>query len=227
MKRLKTSPPQSEHVIRKNTFFSLIISGIGTLYPILVFLYVARILHPIGIGRVQFASSYAAYFSLFTGLGMSTYALRAVAARRHSAEKLSRLTAELMLLRLVSGLLAFGVFILSTRLFRQRIVYNGAVLMIYGYSILMAIPECSWLYMGMEDYSPMVWISTGAMLTGIAVILLLVHSLRDINTYAWISILVPFVTSMAELILAEKNGISGCCASAGGSLLPANASGHA
>lgn len=204
MKRFKTSPLHSEHVIRKNTFFSLIISGIGTLYPILVFLYVARILHPVGIGRVQFASSYAAYFSLFTGLGMSTYALRAVAARRHSPEKLSRLTAELMLLRLISGLLAFGVFILSTQLFQQRIVYNGTVLMIYGYSILMAIPECSWLYMGMEDYSPMVWISTGARLSGIAAILLLVHSLRDINTYAWISILIPFVTSLAELILAEK-----------------------
>ena len=204
MKQPATSSRSSGHGIRKNNFFGLVLSGIGALYHMLVFLYVARILHPVGIGRVQFASSYVAYFSLFTGLGMSTYALRAVAARRHSPEKLSRLTAELMLLRLISGLLAFGVFILSTQLFQRRIVYNGTVLMIYGYSILMAIPECSWLYMGMEDYSPMVWISTGVRLAGIAAILLLVHSLRDINTYAWISILVPFATSLAELILAEK-----------------------
>lgn len=204
MKQLTVSPRQPGHGIRKNTFLGLVLSGIGTLYPMLVFLYVARILHPAGIGEVQFASSYVAYFSLFTGLGMSIYGHRAVAERRFSPEKLSRLTAELMILRLFSGILAWGLFFLSTLILRQRTDDNGMILMIYSAGILMAIPECSWLYRGMEDYSPMVWISAGARIFGIAAILLLVHSPSDIHTYAWISVLVPFMASLGELFLAEK-----------------------
>lgn len=204
MNQLATSSQPSGHGIRKNTFLGLVLSGIGTLYPMLVFLYVARILHPAGIGEVQFASSYVAYFSLFTGLGMTIYGHRAVAERRFSPEKLSRLTAELMILRLLSGILSWGLFFLSTLILRQRTDDNGMILMIYSAGILMAIPECSWLYRGMEDYSPMVVISAGARIFGIAAILLLVHSPSDIHTYAWISVLVPFMTSLGELFLAEK-----------------------
>lgn len=204
MNQLAPLPRPSEPGIRKNTFFGLILSGIGTLYPMLVFLYAARILHPAGIGEAQFASSYVAYFSLFTGLGMSIYGHRAVAECRFSPEKLSHLTAELMILRLLSGILAWGLFFLSTLVLQQRIVDSGILMMIYSAGILMAIPECSWLYRGMEDYSPMVWISAGARIFGIAALLLLVHNPSDIHTYAWISVLVPFVTYLGELFLAER-----------------------
>ena len=139
MNQLATSSRPSGHGIRKNTFFGLILSGIGTLYPMLVFLYVARILHPVGIGEVQFASSYVAYFSLFTGLGMSIYGHRAVAARKHSPEKLSRLTAELMILRLLSGILAWGLFFLSTLVLQRKIDDNGTILMFYSAGIRLLI----------------------------------------------------------------------------------------
>ena len=47
--------------VRRNTVISLMISGIGYVYPVLVFVYIARILHPEGMGRASFASSFAAF----------------------------------------------------------------------------------------------------------------------------------------------------------------------
>ena len=89
----------SGHTIRRNTLLSLVISGIGHLYPMIVFVYIARIFHPEGLGHIFFTSSVAAYFVMFTGLGMPIYGLRAAAAYQQESHRLSRLMAEMLLIR--------------------------------------------------------------------------------------------------------------------------------
>ena len=191
------------HPIRKNAFISLLISGIGYLYPILIFVYIARILHPEGLGSTAFASSIASIFALFTGLGMPIYGIRSVAEKKQSLQELSNLTAELLIVRIVSGVLAWCAFL--------AIVWPIAggesdwpLLMIYGFSILIAILDCSWLYKGMENYSSLAWIFAAVRLFGVVVLFLLVRDASDIRTYAWISILIPMGESIAELIYAQR-----------------------
>ena len=79
---------------------SLFISGMEYLYPILVFVYIARVLHPEGLGSIRFASSVTAYFVMLTGLGMPIYGMRAIAGTSRDP---SRLAAELILIRLITG----------------------------------------------------------------------------------------------------------------------------
>lgn len=189
--------------IRQNTIISLIVSGIGILYPMLVFVYIARILHPEGIGQTSFASSVAAYFVLITGLGMPIYGLRAVAEKRKSPDELSQLTAELLLIRLVTGLLAWGAFLIAAYLFGNT-GKDISLLMICGLGILMAIPESSWLFKGMEDYSSLAWISAGVRALGLIALFSLVRQFSDIYTYAWIAVLIPLAINLSELIAAER-----------------------
>ncbi len=196
---------QVEHSIRKNTILSIFISGIGYLYPLLTFVYIARILHPEGLGRVSFASSIAAYFVMFTGLGMPIYGLRSSAAKKRLPQERSRFVAEMLLMRLLSGLAVWIVFLLADRLFlMSRTGEDHHLLMIYGMGVLAAIPECSWLYQGMEDYHTLAWTSTIGRLGGLIALFTAVRTASDINKYAWISVLIPFVISGVELVVADR-----------------------
>ena len=188
--------------IRKNTIISLIISGIGYVYPILVFVYIAHILHPEGLGSASFAFSVASIFVIFTGLGMPLYGLRSVAEMRdHSPGGISELISELLIVRIVSGVVSWLVFLVVTRILYRS---DETLLMLYGFSILFAILDCSWLYKGMEDYTPLAWISAIVRFGGLVALFLLVRVETDILKYAWISVLTPAVISLVEIVYAER-----------------------
>ena len=195
----------SGHTIRKNTVLSLLTSGIGYLYPIIAFIHIARILHPEGLGRISFTSSITAYFVMFTGLGMPIYGMRATAARKHSPQELSRFVAEMLLMRFLTGFAVWGIFLLAECMFMKNgIGEDHRLLMIFGTGILTAIPECSWLFKGMEDYRTLAWTSAAGRLCGLAALFLFIRSAGDINRYAWISVLIPLAISGTEMILADR-----------------------
>ena len=198
MKRMQTSGIS----IRKNTVLGLFLSGIEYLCPVLIFAYAARILHPEGMGQVSLAGSVTAYFAMFTGLGMPIYGLRASAKVRNCPEERAELTTELLIIRVISGATAWIVFWAV-----ERLAFGGGendrLLLIFGVSILAAIPDCTWFFKGMEEYRPLAWISAAVRLAGMAAVLLLVREPADIHRYAWITVLVPFAVFTAELILAD------------------------
>ena len=193
---------QSRHSVRNNTFLSLLISGIGYLYPVLVFIYIARIFHPEGLGRISFVSSVTAYFVMFTGLGMPIYGLRIIAVHQDDRQKLSQLTAEMILIRFFSGVAVWVVFLLTRQLFSWQ--DEQCLLMIYGLGVLAAIPECTWLFKGMEDYSTLAWTSAVGRLGALAVMFIFVRQASDISKYAWIAVPTPMTISVAELIWADR-----------------------
>ena len=204
MKQQLVAADQQGHPIWKNTILSILTSGIGFLYPVLVFSYIARIFHPDGLGRVSFASSVTAYFVMFTGLGMPIYGLRA-AARKQSSQECSVLVAELLMIRLLTGIAAWAVFMLAEQLFIGLAAGNDHyLLMVYGVGILAAIPECTWLYKGMEDYQTLAWTSAAGRLCGLVALFLFLRETSDIGKYAWIAVLVPMAVSVVELALADR-----------------------
>ena len=72
------------------------------IFPLITFPYVSRILLAEGTGKVQFATSFISYFTMFSQLGVPTYGIRAVAGVRDDKEQLSRTVQELFILRLVT-----------------------------------------------------------------------------------------------------------------------------
>jgi len=184
--------------IRKNTILSLLISLIRYLYPVIAFIYIARVLHPEGLGRVDFASAFSSYFVMITGLGMPIYGLRSASARKSD---LSVLTGELFLIRTIFGLGSYMLFLLLTFIIQPE---EKGLFLIYGIGILAAIPECEWLYKGMEHYSFLAWTNAASRILGILSLLLFVRDSSDVYVYAWISVLMGAGIRIAEIAFADK-----------------------
>ena len=58
----------AEKSIRKNAAFNVMKTAMSMLFPLITFPYASRILSPEGIGKVNFANSIVAYFTLIAGL---------------------------------------------------------------------------------------------------------------------------------------------------------------
>lgn len=123
------------HLIRKNTIISLLISSISYLYPVLVFVYIARILHPEGIGSATFASSVASIFIIFTGLGMPLYGLRSVAEKRVNNQELSELTAELLIVRFITGVMTWVLYLIITMLVSAKTKSGSLIHLRFQHSV--------------------------------------------------------------------------------------------
>lgn len=65
--------------IAKNGVFNVIYNVANILFPLIIFMYVARILKPAGIGQVAYAQNIASYFVTFAPMGIPTLRIREIA----------------------------------------------------------------------------------------------------------------------------------------------------
>ena len=82
--------------VKKNFVMNALLAMSGFVFPIITFPYVSRVLGPAGTGRVSFATSVIAYFSMFAQLGIPTYGIRACAKVRDDRMALTRTVHELL-----------------------------------------------------------------------------------------------------------------------------------
>ena len=104
------------------------------IFPLVTFPYVSRILQPIGIGKVSFASSLISYFSMFAQLGIPTYGIRACAVVQDDREELTRTAHELLVINLIMTVISYGGFALAL-LFIPRLQEEKTLYMIISLSI--------------------------------------------------------------------------------------------
>ena len=184
--------------IRKNTILSILISLIQYIYPAISFAYVARVLQPEGLGKVQYASAFSSYFVMITGLGMPIYGLRSTSTRKRS--DLPALAGELFLMRCIFGGIACAIFLAFQPFARNA---DTKLLFIFGVNILSAIPACDWLYKGLQEYSILAAISAISRILGIALLLLFVRNASAVYAFALISVAMELVVSISQALIAN------------------------
>lgn len=137
--------------IQKNFFYNSILSVTQVLFPLIVFSYVARVIEPVGIGKVAFVESICRYAILIAALGIPIYGVREVAKLKEDNFKLSKLCSELISIHLISSLfisLVYLILVLTTpRLSDHLNFYLIGLLMIFS-----NIFSIEWYFQGIEDF---------------------------------------------------------------------------
>ena len=113
--------------IKLNFVMNMILNMSSFLFPLISFPYISRILLPAGTGKISFASSQIAYFSMFAQLGIPTYGIWACARVRDDREKLTRTAQELLIINLVTSAVSYVALFLSIalipRLREEKVLY--------------------------------------------------------------------------------------------------------
>lgn len=189
---------------KTNYIFSLLNTVSGLVFPLITFPYVARVLMPEGIGEVNFFLSIITYISMFTSLGIPTYAIIEIAKVRDNERQKSLVTSEIFLLNLiltVIGYVIVGILCLTV----SEVQANIPLFLLMSINIILATIGCEWFYQGTENFK---YITVRGIIIRIICVILLFVLVRDKNDliyYGLYSVLGVAGNNILNFIYLRKN----------------------
>lgn len=173
--------------MRKNIIYNILLSLTNILFPLISFVYVARILGPKGIGEVQFVMSFAQYFSIFAAIGIPIYGVREIAKVRDSPAKLSSTFLSLSTLFFLTSVVMTLVYFLIVFL-HPYFSNNQPYYIVAGILVFLSFSYTDWYYSGIEAFHKITIRSIVIKLIALALLYSFVKTSDDIFNYLWISI---------------------------------------
>lgn len=173
--------------VKFNFIMNIILTGSSFIFPLITFPYISRILLPDGVGKVNFATSVAYYFTTFAMLGVPTYGIRACAQVRDDKEELSRTVHEILIINLIVGLISYIVYFFAVWRI-PRLSSDLNLFYVMSVTIFLNIVGVEWLYKGLEQYSYITIRSIGFKVIGLLLMFLFVRKQSDYVIYGAISI---------------------------------------
>jgi len=185
---------------RKSLKLNMVLNGIkglmGIIFPLISFPYISRILGVESIGKYSFANSLISYFTLISGLGIATYAIREGARIREDKILIKHFSNEMFSINIISTFISY--FILVTFLFTQGKFHDYKdILIILSLQIIFKTIGVEWIYSIYEDYTYITVRSILFQVISLLLMFLFVHNEDDVNIYAAITV----VSSVGSNIL--------------------------
>ena len=189
--------------IKKNFIMNILLTLSSFIFPIITFPYISRILLPIGMGKVSFATSIINYFCLFAQLGIPYYGIRACACVRDDKDKLTRTVHELLVINLALGIVSYiilGVCILNIpRLCQEKELY-----FVISITIVLNSLGMEWMYKGLEKYSYITKRSILFKFSAVGMMFAFIHEQDDYILYGAVTIFAASASNILNFINVRK-----------------------
>ncbi|MCB5231656.1 oligosaccharide translocase [Levilactobacillus brevis] len=176
----------------KNYFYNIGYQVLNMILPLITGPYIARVLGPEGVGINTYTGAVIQYFVLFGGLGIALYGNRQIAYVKSDKKELSITFWEIQIIKMVTVLLAYLLFLIYLALVHQYRFY----LVLQSLYIIATGFDISWLYEGVEDFKKTFTRNTLVRITSLVLILLFVHKSSDV----WLYILILAISNLGGYI---------------------------
>lgn len=137
--------------IKRNFFYSSILTTANYIFPFLTYPYVSRILGVNNIGICNFVDSIINYFILFSMMGIGIVGIREIAKVRNDREQLDRTYSSLFLINTITTsiiliVLCISIFVIPKLYEYKELMFFGALKLVFNYL------NVEWLYKGLENF---------------------------------------------------------------------------
>jgi O-antigen/teichoic acid export membrane protein len=190
-------------LLKKNVFYSLLLTASRFLFPIITYPYLARVLGPDRIGVLSFADSFSTYFVLIAALGIPLYGVREIAKAKGNQKLLNATFTEISIIYFISTLFCTIVFLISVYTIphlKQELSLN----LISGLNIFISFISFEWFLIGIEKFR---YLTTSSILTKLIPIILmfwLVKGEEDYVTYQILNIAAFLSNALINIIYLRK-----------------------
>lgn len=189
--------------LKKNSFYSFLNAFSTLIFPLITFPYASRILHPEGIGQVNFAVQTEAFFALVAGLGIGSYATRESARLRDNKIELSKFCKEILTINFISMFIAYFLLGLSL-IFVPKYEKYRVLILVRSTSIFFSTIGLEWLYRAEEDFKYITLRSLFFKFSGLAFLFLFVKTENDTIQYTIFGILTSVASNICNFIHSRK-----------------------
>ena len=189
--------------IKKNFFYSSILTTANYIFPFITYPYVSRVLGVEKIGICNFVDSIINYFILFSMLGISILGIREIAKCKKNTEELNRTFSSIFFLNSISTSLTLIILIIATitlpQLYNHKeLMFIGALKLIFNYLLV------EWLYKGLEDFK---FITTRTIIVKCIYVISVfsfIHEAKDYKLYYFILSMMVIVNAIINIIYSRK-----------------------
>ncbi len=136
--------------VKLNFILNLTRMFLGMAFIVITTPYIARILGPKSLGKVEYVNSMVTYFMLFTALGIPSYGIREVAKYRDNSKELSKLVLELLTILFITT--TIGYIVLFIFLYSYKSLYElKDIILVMSINIICNNIGIEWFYQGIEN----------------------------------------------------------------------------
>lgn len=190
--------------IKQNFIMNAIYMGLNFLFPLITFPYISRVLGPSGTGKVNFAVSTIAYFTMIAQLGIPTYGIKKCAQVREDREKLSRTVHEIFFINLMTATLTYAVFLVL--LFSvEELKSEKTLFLIVSTQIFLNVIGMEWLYQGLEEYRYITIRSFIFKLISLVAVFLMIRDKGDYIGYGIVTVVSNSAAFLLNFVRVRKH----------------------
>ncbi len=189
--------------VRKNFFYSSILTTANYIFPLITYPYVSRVLGVTNIGICNFVDSIINYFILFSMMGISIIGIREIANNRNDKIKLNETFNSLFLINSLSTTLALIILIICIYCIPKLYIYRnlmwiGASKLFFNYLLI------EWFYKGIEDFKYITIRTILVKLVYIISVFLLIRESSDYPIYYLLLCLMVVLNAILNITHAHK-----------------------
>lgn len=137
--------------LKKNFFYSSILTAANYVFPFLTYPYVSRVLGVENIGACNFVDAVIQYFLLFSLMGIRTVGIREIAKAKGDQTKLNRVYSSLIVLNSITTVIALIVLIIVT-LETPQLWAHREMMLLGGVKLAFSYLQVEWLFNGLENF---------------------------------------------------------------------------
>lgn len=189
--------------VKKNFFYSTILTGANYIFPFITYPYVSRVLGVTNIGVCNFVDSIVHYFILFSMLGMGTVGIREIAKWRNDKERLSNAFNSLLALNTLTttiGLLIYIVAIFTIPKLQEyrHLMWVGAFKLIFNYLLI------EWAYKGLEEFKYITLRTLFVRVLYVVSVFIFIKDINDYDVYYYLGAGIVVVNALINVIHVRK-----------------------
>lgn len=169
-----------------NAILNIVKQLMAILFPVITVYYASRALGQEQFGAINYVRSVVSYFSLFAGLGTSTYAIREGAYFRADKMRYDVFASQVFTINVISTTISFTILLLLVLLPGSIFVRYRALMIVFATSFLLQTLGADWVNSTHEDFMFITVRYCLINLLAIILLFLLVHNENDGLRYAGI-----------------------------------------
>lgn len=189
--------------IKKNFFYSSVLTTANYIFPLLTYPYVSRVLGVTNIGICNFVDSVINYFVLISLMGVGVYGIREVAACKGDRNQLDMVFSDIFMLNTIATtialvLLLFVTFTVPQLAVHKHLMLIGALKLVFNYLLI------EWLYKGLEEFK---YITIRTLLVKVGYVIsvfIFVRKSEDYTIYYLLMTLMIVINAIINSIYARR-----------------------
>lgn len=190
--------------LKKSFIYNTILRLVSIIFPLITFPYVARVLSPSGIGKIDFSMSVVQYFLLIAQLGIPTYAIRECAKFRDNKSVLTKTVQEILGINSIAVVFSYIFFLILIFSVDQLDSFRN-ILIIASLNIFTTSIGVEWFYQSIEEYKYITIRSIFVRILAFIAIFLFVKNENDIIIYAAITVISTSLGNFYNFLYLKKH----------------------